>query len=76
MNDYVNTSINLAFRAVPLTEKEKSYIVDGYNEINKQELIRIATKKKVLPVVGKMMVSLSVDSAFWKKSMICSKKEI
>lgn len=66
MNEYVNKVINLAFCTVPLTEEDKAYIVCGYNDKNKQELVEVATKKKVLSVVGKMMISLQVDIDFWK----------
>lgn len=65
MNEYANRTINLAFSAVPLSSAEKAFILSGYNDENKQEIIRIATKKKVLPVVGKMLASLQIDKDFW-----------
>lgn len=66
MNEYVNYTINLAFCTVPLTEVEKTYIKEGYSG-NKEELVAVATKKKVLPVVGKMMTSLDIDKKFWEE---------
>ena len=65
MNEYANRTINLAFRAIPLSNLEKDFILSGYCEDSKQELVSIATKKKVLPVVGKMLVSLQIDTDFW-----------
>lgn len=67
MNEYANRAINLAFCTKPLSDEEKVYIIDGYNDENKQEIVKIATKKKVLPVVGKMFVSLKVDEDFWSE---------
>ncbi len=67
MNEYTNKVINLAFCVEPLSDKEISYVVCGYNEHTKDELVALATKKKVLPVVGKMMLSLHVDEDYWKE---------
>lgn len=66
MNEYVNRTINYAFRVKPLTEEAKQFIADGYTTDNKEELIRIATKKKVLPVVGKMMTGLGLNRDLWE----------
>ena len=67
MNEYVNRVINLAFCTKPLTKSEEDYIINGYSEENKLELVTIATRKKVLPVVGEMMVLLNIDLDFWRK---------
>lgn len=66
MNEYVNKTINYAFCVTPLAEEAKQFIADGYTRENKEELIRVATKKKVLPVVGKMMMGLEIDLDFWE----------
>ncbi len=66
MNEYVNRTINCAFQVNPLTEKTRQYIIDGYSQENKEELIRVATKKKVLPVVGRMMMELGTDVELWE----------
>jgi hypothetical protein len=66
MNEYVNKTINNAFCVKPLTEEEKKFIIDGYVGSNKEELIRVATKKKVLPVVGKLMSNLNLDKDYWE----------
>ena len=66
MNEYVNKTINYAFCVNPLTEEAKQFIANGYTRENREELIRVATKKKVLPVVGKMMVGLETDLDFWE----------
>lgn len=66
MNDYTNKVINYAFRVTPLTEDEKSYVVDSYTSKNATDLKETLKKKKVRPVVGKMMVSLGVDEEYWK----------
>lgn len=67
MNEYVNNVINLSFRVVPITESEIDYMKSGYTEENKKELLHIARKKKVLPVVGKFMCSQDVDKEEWDK---------
>lgn len=67
MNEYVNRVVNLAFRVVPITSEEKKYVVDGYSETNRKELLRIAEKKKILPVVGKFLCALNLDNGEWKK---------
>lgn len=74
MNEYVDKVINLAFCTVPLTEEEKAYIISGYNENNKQEMFETAARKKVLPVVGKMMTSLRVDADFWEEKYTAFKE--
>lgn len=66
MNEYVNKTINYAFSVTPPTEETKQFIAAGYTRENREELIRITTKKKVLPVVGKMMMGLKIDSDFWE----------
>ena len=55
MNEYVNKTINYAFGVNSLTEEAKQFILAGYTKANREELIRVATKKKVLPVVGKVI---------------------
>lgn len=65
LNEYVNKTINYAFSAVPLNDIEKQFIIEGYNESNRSELIRVAEKKKVLPVVGKLLAELDVDREMW-----------
>lgn len=67
MNQYVNRTINYAFCTKPLSETEKEFIREGYTKKNASELIQVATKKKVLPVVGKMLLSLDIDSALWSE---------
>lgn len=51
----------------PLSAREAEYIKDNYTEENRKQLIQTAKKKKVLPVVGKMMVSLQLDKVYWEK---------
>lgn len=65
MNEYVNQTINCAFRTVPLTQREKQAITDGYTPENQAVLVQTAEQKKVLPVVGKLMCSLGVDTERW-----------
>lgn len=67
MNEYSNKSINLSFRVTPLTEKEKSYVLDNYTPDNACDLKETLKTKKVRPVVGKMMVSLGLDTDYWAK---------
>ena len=55
MNEYVNQTINYAFGVNSLTEEAKQFILAGYTKANREELMRVATKKKVLPVVGKVI---------------------
>lgn len=74
MNPYVNKTINLAFSARPLTCEQESFVKAGYSPENAEELMWIATKKKVLPVVGKLMCSLSLDSAVWEEKYSHFKK--
>ena len=66
MNEYVNKTINYAFGVNPLTEEGKQFILNGYTKANREELIRVATKKKVLPVVGKLMMELDIDRDLWE----------
>lgn len=66
MNEYVNKTINYAFWVNPLTEEAKQFILAGYTKANREELIRVATKKKVLPVVGKLMMELDIDRDLWE----------
>lgn len=66
MNKYTNRTINFAFRTQNLTAEEKRYIVDNYSATNALDLKETLTKKKVRPVVGKMMVELGVDSDYWQ----------
>lgn len=67
MNEYVNRTINFAFCAKPLKEEEKRFIANGYTDENKDALILVATKKKVLPVIGKLMIKLNIDKVFWEE---------
>ena len=67
MNPYVDKIINLSFHTKPLSKTQEDFITDGYTPENAQELIRVATKKKVLPVVGKMMSRLALDSHVWEE---------
>lgn len=64
MNEYVNRAINYAFCTEPLQDNDKQYISTGYKN-NKDELLRVAKRKKVLPVVGKMLTSLGIDNDLW-----------
>lgn len=66
MNEYVNRTINYAFWVNPLTKEAKQFISAGYTKSNKEELLRVASKKKVLPVVGKMMMELDIDRDLWE----------
>lgn len=67
MNLYVDKLINMAFYTKPLSQAQEDFILAGYTPENAQELIRVATKKKVLPVVGKLMSRLGVDAQFWEE---------
>lgn len=66
-NEYVNSTINFAFRVKPLNDTEKKYIHDGYTEENKNELLKVAKKKKVLPVVAKLLIGMHIDELEWEK---------
>jgi len=68
MNEYVNRVINYAFREdVAKDNKIAYYVKKNYTDANRSELIRIAEKKKILPVVGKFMMNVGVDSIYWEK---------
>lgn len=67
MNRYVDETIKLAFSTKSLTTEQISFIKVGYSEENARELLRVATKKKVLPVVGKLLSGLDVDADVWEE---------
>lgn len=67
MNAYVNRVINLAFRTTPPSRRETAHIRENYSPTNRAQLIETATQKKVLPVVGKLMLSLGLDTALWEQ---------
>lgn len=66
MNEYANQTINYAFYVKPLTEDAKQFILTGYTKENREGLIHVATKKKVLPVVGKLMMQMEIDRELWE----------
>lgn len=66
MNEYVNNTINCSFRCNTLSDEEKEKIVSNYIDENVLELKKIAEKKKVLPVVGKLMISLGLELKYWQ----------
>lgn len=49
----------------PLSDAETAYIQENYTEENRELIIKTATKKKVLPVVGKLLMSAQVDVEYW-----------
>lgn len=65
MNEYVNQTINYAFSVNKISEEAKQFILTGYTNDNREALIHVATKKKVLPVVGKLMMQMGVDWDLW-----------
>ena len=67
MNRYVETTINLAFSALPLTPDQTEFIRAGYCPETARELLEVATKKKVLPVVGKLLYHLDLDQPLWEE---------
>lgn len=67
MNDYYNTIINSAFKACGLSKKEKEIIIQGYNATSKKEIYNISKDKKILPFIGTLMCSLSLDYLFWNE---------
>lgn len=66
MNNYTNKVINYAYRVTPLTEDEMSFVMENYTLENANDLKETLKKKKVRPVVGKMMVSLGLDEEYWR----------
>lgn len=66
MNKYVNDVINAAFFSGELTEEQKAYIIEGYTEETRKELLATAKKKKVLPVTSRLMLQLGIDEETWK----------
>ncbi len=66
MNVYVNKVINAAFYSGIRSSELKKFIAEGYAEDSKSALLQTAEKKKVLPVVGKLLVQLGIDEATWK----------
>ena len=67
MNRYVDETIKLAFSAKTLTAEQIRFIKEGYSAENAKELLRVATKKKVLPVVGKLLGGIDVDAIVWEE---------
>lgn len=67
MNEYVNNVINMSFSSLPYKKSDIDYTINGYTNENKNELLKIAKKKKVLPVVGKFLCSINVDVEEWEK---------
>lgn len=68
MNSFSNKVINQAFRVDNYdSDKFGKYIRDNYTEENRIALIEDAKRRKVLPVVGKLMVLQSIDDEFWKQ---------
>lgn len=65
MNEYVDNVVNLSFRVNRISKEERDYTINGYNTETKRELETVATKKKILPVVGKLLMDLGIDSEFW-----------
>ena len=65
MNSYVNDTINLAFSVRGVTVKEIEKTKKGYTPENRKLLIETAAKKKVLPVVGKLLCDIAVDTDTW-----------
>ena len=70
MNRYVDETIKLAFSAKELTPEQISFVKAGYSEANAQQLLQVATKKKVLPVVGKLLSRIDVDAAVWEEQYL------
>lgn len=71
MNSYENIVINNAFRTDELTENDCEYIKQNYTVFNRERLIAIAKKKKVLPIIGKLMCALNIDKTFWSEHYYC-----
>ena len=66
MNDFSNKVINYAFRVNDYdSDKLGQYIRENYTEENRAALIEDAKRRKVLPVVGKLMVLQNVDVDYW-----------
>lgn len=66
MDERTNRIINLAFKTTQLEIEDEYFIKKNY-ELCRDEIIDIATKKKVLPVVAKCFMNLCIDNVFWKE---------
>ncbi len=66
MKSNTNKVINYAFRALPLPDDEKYWLLKNYSNYS-DDLKETLKTKKVRPVVGKMMLSLGVDTDYWAK---------
>ena len=67
MKEYTNKVANYAIRIDELTREEKEYIIEGYNANARDALYKMASKKKIIPVIGKLMIKVDLDVSFWEE---------